>query len=501
MVPAEFRDDLSRTRAALEALGTNPIVGFRAGRWLRAEDLWILDILAEEGFVYDSSINPVLRRLAGDQRRYELHRHRHSAGDLALWEFPISTASVLGYRIAISGGNYIRQLPHAFLSRATARWAAQRRSPLVFYFMPWELDREQPHIASLPLLQRVRRYRNPAKTRWVVEEYLRLYRFVSIGDFLDLPRDADASPQPDRAEALEIAGSEKDTTGPDRIDVTLVVPLFDEEQYIVYLKRTLRNLRIKLAPKYRIHTVLVDDGSGDRTWDMLRDSFDGEPRCTLLRHEANRGIAAAIATGLRAAPTEFVCSIDCDCSCDPATLEDLIPLLDRADLVAASPYHPKGTVLNVPRWRLFLSKKLSRLYSLAIGERLYTFTSCCRADRKSAVAAIPLAEGGFLGIAELLLRHKLAGGRVVEQPAVLESRLLGASRMNTLGTIWEHLGMLRRPALGGLGPRRAAQPGGPLRKRPSPAPTAQVYNSALGTGRGRRRTARGPRGLASLPRR
>ena len=125
----------------------------------------------------------------------------------------------------------------------------------------------------------------------------------------------------------------------------------------------------------------------------------------------------------------------------------MIPMLDHADLVTASPYHPQGHVFNVPPWRLFLSKTLSRLYSASLGDRIHTYTSCCRVYRKSSVDRIELRNPGFLGVAELLIQAKLAGARIVEHPATLESRLFGESKMKIVRTILAHLGLLRDLAL------------------------------------------------------
>ena len=69
----EFREDIRRSRQALEAAGASPVVGYRSSQWIHAQDAWILDILAEEGFQYDSSINPILRRFAWDPRLSLIH--------------------------------------------------------------------------------------------------------------------------------------------------------------------------------------------------------------------------------------------------------------------------------------------------------------------------------------------------------------------------------------------------------------------------------------------
>ncbi|MBK7973801.1 MAG: DUF3473 domain-containing protein [Deltaproteobacteria bacterium] len=445
----EFREDIRRSRQALEAAGASPVVGYRSSQWIHAQDAWILDILAEEGFQYDSSINPILRRFAWDPRCFEVNRHRHSASDLTLWEYPISTLGLLGLRVAISGGNYLRQLPHPVMRRAVRWWTKHRRSPLVFYFMSWEMDKDQPEVRSLPRLNRIRHYRNLERMPEVLDYYLSHYEFQSIGDDLGIER-ATQAPRRERASGIIDLGTDAitpPTVSPDAQPVTLVIPLYNEDANVTYLHRTLLELRRKLGQKYRILFNLVDDGSSDSTWTALEARFRNVPDCRLLRHPRNLGIGAALVTGIRAATTDVVCSLDCDCSYDPSELEAMIPMLDHADLVTASPYHPQGHVFNVPPWRLFLSKTLSRLYSASLGDRIHTYTSCCRVYRKSSVDRIELRNPGFLGVAELLIQAKLAGARIVEHPATLESRLFGESKMKIVRTILAHLGLLRDLAL------------------------------------------------------
>jgi len=141
-------------------------------------------------------------------------------------------------------------------------------------------------------------------------------------------------------------------------------------------------------------------------------------------------------------------------------------------MVTASPYHPDGQVLNVPEWRLFLSKSLSRMYSAVLRERFHTYTSCCRVVRKSAVAGLELRHGGFLGPAEMLIGLKLRGGRIVEYPATLESRLFGESKMKIARTIWGHLKLLNElalpTALGGMPAPPPVSPQGALGRSPHP---------------------------------
>ncbi len=109
--------------------------------------------------------------------------------------------------------------------------------------------------------------------------------------------------------------------------------------------------------RYAFRFLLVDDGSTDGTADRLRGLVNGHGGYEILRHDRNRGVAAAIMTGIAAARAEIVCSMDADCSYDPRQLGEMIPMLaDGVDMVTASPYHPLGGVEGVPAWRLLLSR-------------------------------------------------------------------------------------------------------------------------------------------------
>jgi hypothetical protein len=189
----------------------------------------------------------------------------------------------------------------------------------------------------------------------------------------------------------------------------------------------------------------------------MTKAFSTKPWCKIHKHTINCGIAAAILTGMRAAKHEVVCSMDSDCTYDPLKLKEMIPLLTTGvDLVTASPYHPQGQVLNVPSWRLSLSKGCAWLYRRLLTNKLYTYTSCFRVYRKSSILQLPLKHMRYLGIAELVGLCDIHGMKVVECPAVLESRIIGQSKMKVANTIVGHLKLMFQLAWGKL--RKNQQP-------------------------------------------
>ncbi len=448
MTPDEFKADAVRARIAVEDAAGRKVNGYRvADGWLRPDDLWALDALAELGFAYDSSVAPMRGAFGDDPRRFTPHEHRN--GPHSLLELPVSTGNILGVRVPVVGGNYLRQLPRWLTRAAADRWAKEHPHPLVAYFHTWELDPEQPQLSGIGFLRRTRHYRNLKAMPARIGELLARYRFGSIADYLHLTAETPAT----RTDMVALIPTEVQTLPPPRpladapatpvTPVSVVVPCFNEELLVPHLKNTLDEVHSRLAHLYDVEFVIVDDGSTDNTWARLNRTFADRPHVRLTRHAVNLGVAAAITTGIRAAHAEIVCSMDSDCSYDPLKLAEMIPLLQPGvDLVTASPYHPGGGVKNVPGWRLSLSKGCAWLYRRILKTKLHTYTSCFRVYRRSTVAAIPIKNARFLGVAELIGRLDLAGKKIVEHPAVLETRLLGRSKLKTVRTVLGHLGLM-----------------------------------------------------------
>jgi cellulose synthase/poly-beta-1,6-N-acetylglucosamine synthase-like glycosyltransferase len=316
------------------------------------------------------------------------------------------------------------------------------------YFHTWELDPDQPRIHAASIHQRVRHYRNLDKMEGILREYFGRYRFESIAQRLGISAEATNSKAP-TAEPLTIfapaAQGKTASATPGATPISVVVPCYNEQAVLPYLANTLDQVADRLRGRFDLTFIFVNDGSSDGTAAALNRNFGHRRDCVIVDHGANRGVSAAILSGIRKAETEVVCSIDCDCTYDPQELGAMIPLLtEGVDLITASPYHSRGGVRNVPAWRLSLSKSASAFYRLVLRHKLATYTSCFRVYRRSAILGLPLREPGFLGITELLGRLDLSGGRILEYPTVLEVRVLGRSKMRVASNIFGHLGLLGR---------------------------------------------------------
>ena len=159
------------------------IVGYRAPTCsVVRQTLWALDILAEEGFRYDSSIFPIHHDRYGiPTAPRHTHLRRVASGELL--EVPASTVRLAGTNLPIAGGGYFRLLPYWWAKWGIARLNTLEQQPAIFYLHPWEVDPDQPRIPA-GRLSRFRHYRNLSATEHRLRRLLADFSFAPIRDLL-----------------------------------------------------------------------------------------------------------------------------------------------------------------------------------------------------------------------------------------------------------------------------------------------------------------------------
>ncbi len=184
LTPEAFRGDLEDSRRRLEDLAGRAVVGYRAPTFsVTRTTAWALDVLAEAGFRYDSSVFPVRHdRYGVPDAPSRPHRAVGPAGGRIL-EIPPLTLRILGRNWPVGGGGYLRLLPLGAV--ATALRAAGRRGyPGMLYLHPWELDPDQP-VLPMSRLSRWRHRVNLAKTGDKLRRLLERFRFGPVEAQLD----------------------------------------------------------------------------------------------------------------------------------------------------------------------------------------------------------------------------------------------------------------------------------------------------------------------------
>ena len=174
----EFREDVARTKARLEEITGQPVLGFRAPSFSILPGMeWAFDILLETGHTYDSSVFPIRRPGYGwpgaPTQPFDIVR---PGGTLR--EYPMTTLDFLGIRIPAAGGGYLRQFPFGIIQRAF-RDRERRGREGMFYVHPWEVDPDQPRL-ECGWLTAIRHYRGLARTLPRLERLLGEFRFAAV---------------------------------------------------------------------------------------------------------------------------------------------------------------------------------------------------------------------------------------------------------------------------------------------------------------------------------
>jgi polysaccharide deacetylase family protein (PEP-CTERM system associated) len=163
--PETFREDLRRSKRALEDVTGAAVVGYRAPTFsIVRQTAWALDVLAEEGFLYDSSVYPVRHDRYGVPGAPRTP-FRARGDRCEILELPPATLRVLGAVLPMGGGGTFRLFPLFLLRRAIAQVCRAGGPPTaVLYFHPWEFDADQRRL-PLGRLSAFRTYHGVAAAR------------------------------------------------------------------------------------------------------------------------------------------------------------------------------------------------------------------------------------------------------------------------------------------------------------------------------------------------
>ncbi|TAM62513.1 glycosyltransferase family 2 protein [bacterium] len=204
--------------------------------------------------------------------------------------------------------------------------------------------------------------------------------------------------------------------------VSLVIPAYNEGATLASNLESILRCTEAYRGRYRFELIVVDDGSTDGTYDAAEETARRHAAITLLRHDGNRGLGAALRTGFARARGRYVVTLDADLSYAPAEAIRLVETLvdERADIALASVYMPGGSVVNVPWIRRLLSREANRFLSLAVNARLRTLTCMVRAYRAAVLPALGPTSDGMEANPEMLFAALRCGAKVVEVPARLE---------------------------------------------------------------------------------
>jgi len=185
LTPQQVREDVRTAKHLLEQITGAPVLGYRAPSFSIIESsLWALDVLLEEGYVYDASIFPIHHDRYGIPGA-ERHAHVVRCASGTIEEIPASTVRLGRVNLPIGGGGYFRLLPYGWTRWGIRRVNRSERQPVVFYLHPWELDPDQPRFR----VDRTTQFRHYTGLRTAASRLRRLtedFHFDTVAAVLNL---------------------------------------------------------------------------------------------------------------------------------------------------------------------------------------------------------------------------------------------------------------------------------------------------------------------------
>ena len=141
--------------------------------------------------------------------------------------------------------------------------------------------------------------------------------------------------------------------------ITILLPAYNEEEVIEKSLNTLQD-NIKIKKNYEI--LVINDGSTDKTLEILNQLSRKIKNLRVITHEKNKGLGAAISTGIQNAKGEIIIELDADMTHPLEVIPDMIHKIEQGyDMCIGSRYIKNGGMKNVPLWRVVLSKVVNKI--------------------------------------------------------------------------------------------------------------------------------------------
>lgn len=219
--------------------------------------------------------------------------------------------------------------------------------------------------------------------------------------------------------------------------VSIIIPLYNEEETVPLLIETIFR-EYGHAPAF-LELVLVDDGSHDRTAELVLEHASRDPRIRLVQHDRNRGLGAAIRTGLKSAVGDLILYTDADLPFDFSLIPNLVSLADHNRVVSG---YRMNRGEGPRRW--VLTKGYNWLIYALFGLHVQDVNFACKIIPLRLARVMDLqSEGSFID-AEILLEAQRHGLTLTQMPLVYYPRTLGQSTLSRPTVIIRILGEMMK---------------------------------------------------------
>jgi polysaccharide deacetylase family protein (PEP-CTERM system associated) len=385
-----FRADIRQAKALLEDLTGQEVVGYRAPWWsITSKSLHLLEVIAEEGFSYDSSIFPApyngFYGIGG--ACLQPHRIRFPSGQ-ELLEIPPAVMNWHGLRIPYGGGIYWRLMPKRFvLSQLKSQTVLGARS--VLYIHPWELDRDQP-VIDVGLTDSLIHYTNMRAAGSMLRSVVAAHTVGTIRDCI-LAEPPPALQRSFRSDPGGAALVEERIDAPHQ-KLSVIIPVYTEPNSLVEVLDRVLDVQIPLEKEV---VVVVDARLSDSTRKILAHRQSSGGTSVVQVSQVGVGKGTAIQMGLTAATGDLVLLQDADLELDPAEYPKLLQpvLAGEADVVYGTRdfWNAQGSQRTTKLANLFLSNLTSVLFQAHIAD----METACKLFRRPVLDRIRLGSDDF----------------------------------------------------------------------------------------------------------
>jgi glycosyltransferase involved in cell wall biosynthesis len=201
--------------------------------------------------------------------------------------------------------------------------------------------------------------------------------------------------------------------------LSIVIPLYNEEESVKELINKLNRCDSIFQFEYEI--ILVDDGSTDNTWDLLKKHIGKNDRYIAIRLNRNYGQTAAMVAGFNHSSAEVIATMDGDLQNDPEDIPKLLEQIEEGfDIVSGWRKYRKDAF-----FRVFLSKVANKIISLTTGVSLHDYGCSLKVYRAECIKSIRCygeMHRFFPALASM------TGAKVAEMPVAHSSRKYGQSK-------------------------------------------------------------------------
>lgn len=230
--------------------------------------------------------------------------------------------------------------------------------------------------------------------------------------------------------------------------ISIILPAYNEEPNIEKAIRTATEVADRLCGDHEI--IVVDDGSRDRTAELVRRAAADDPRVRLVQHDPNRGYGEALRSGFLAATKELVFFTDADNQFVLDELEQFLDVIQKVDVVAGYRINRQD-----PRFRRLNAKAWNYLVRLLFYVPVRDIDCAFKLFRRDALTGLHLDSVGAMVNTELMVKIGREGFSIVELGVTHLPRTAGEARgahpKVILRALTELFRMYRRLDTHGLG--------------------------------------------------